>query len=76
MLILLAPSWTLPPVRACFQTCCVRGNGRHQAANNCCVVALQVGSTVSGRPGFEDDAKTLRDLKFEIGDLLDVAVFV
>ncbi len=40
----------------------------------CCL--LQVGSTVSGRPGFEDDAKTLRDLKFEIGDLLDVAVFV
>lgn len=50
----------------CQKVCCT--------LMKCCL--LQVGSTVSGRPGFEDDAKTLRDLKFEIGDLLDVAVFV
>lgn len=38
-------------------------------------VMRMVGHTISGKPGLEDDRKSLKQLNFQTGDFLDVAIY-
>jgi Sin3 associated polypeptide p18 (SAP18) len=40
-----------------------------------CAVTVQVGTVHASQPG-EDDNKTLHEIKFQIGDFMDVAILV